>query len=65
MLKETTIFQAHDGHVTQVLFSSDNTALLSAGMDNSVKIWSIVDWELTGVFEGHENSVNAVALNRD
>jgi len=64
-MKEPTTIAAHSSHATSVLFSPDNRALVSAGMDKTVRLWSVPSWQPLGVFQGHENSVNALALSPD
>jgi WD40 repeat protein len=54
---------AHEGHINDVLFTHDSQTLLSAGMDNLVKLWSVPDWELAGQIAGHEKSVNVLSLS--
>ena len=64
-MKEPTIIRAHDSHVSDVLFAPDWRTLVSAGMDNTVKLWAVPSWELTRTFEGHEKSVNTLAFSPD
>ena len=64
-MNEPTVILAHIGHVSRVLFAPDSRSLLSAGMDNLVKAWSVPSWELLRTYAGHERSVNALALSAD
>lgn len=64
-MKEPTIIRAHDSHVSDVLFAPDCRTLVSAGMDNTVKLWTVPSWELTRTFEGHENSADALSFSAD
>lgn len=64
-MKEPTTIAAHSSHATSVLFSSDNRILVSAGMDRTVRLWSVPSWQPLGVFQGHEHSVDALALSPD
>jgi WD40 repeat protein len=59
------IFEAHDNYVFQLHFTRDSQTLISCGMDNLVKLWSVPGWEHIRTFEGHENSVNAFDLSPD
>jgi WD40 repeat protein len=56
---------AHSSYALDLLFTPDSGTLISAGMDNVIKLWSVPDWKLTHVFEGHANSVNSLALSPD
>ncbi|MEA3441380.1 MAG: hypothetical protein U9R58_13975 [Chloroflexota bacterium] len=64
-MKEAVITQAHTSQVSDVLFTQDTKTLLSAGVDNLIKLWSVPDWDEAAVFDGHEKSVNALALSPD
>jgi len=59
------IIKAHDSHINAIKFSPDGRILLSAGMDNLVKLWSVPDWKHTGTLSGHEKSVNVLNLFSD
>lgn len=65
MNEPTTIYRAHDSYVLSVRFAPDGRYLVSTGMDNVAKVWSVPFWELVATLEGHEKSVNAVALSPD
>ena len=54
------ILKAHESHINTIKFSLDGRILLSAGMDNLVKFWSVPDWKHTGTLSGHEKSVNVL-----
>lgn len=62
MTEPVLTFEAHDNYVFQLHFTHDSQTLISCGMDNLVKLWSVPGWEHVGTFEGHENSVNAFDL---
>jgi hypothetical protein len=64
-MQEPTVFEAHSSYVLGLLFTPDSRTLISAGMDNVVKLWSIPDWTLLRTFEEHANSVNSIALSPD
>ena len=40
-MNEPTIFEAHSSYVLELLFTRDSQTLVSAGMDNVVKLWSV------------------------
>ncbi len=65
MDKDPITFEAHENYVLDVLFTSDGETLISSGMDNLIKLWSVPDWQLKGVFEGHAHSANSIALSPD
>jgi WD40 repeat protein len=64
-MKEPIVFEAHASYVLGLGFAPDKQALISAGMDNVVKVWSVPDWELVKTLEGHANSVNSISLSPD
>ena len=55
---------AHDSHINCVRFAPKGS-LVSAGMDNLVKVWSPKDWSLQKTLEGHENSANSLSFSPD
>lgn len=62
-MAEPTVFQAHSGYVIDLLFTPDSRILVSGGMDNLVKLWSVPGWRSVGTWEGHTKSVNSIALS--
>ena len=62
-MERLTTFDAHAGQVLDLTFTPESDVLISAGMDNMVKLWSVDDWELIATLEGHEKSVNSLALS--
>ena len=59
-MKEPTVFEAHASYVLGLLFTRDGQTLISAGMDNVVKLWSVPDWKLIGT-----KSVGGMAFSPD
>ena len=59
------VFEAHTKHVPTLLFTHDSNLLISGGMDNMVKVWSVPSWELFASLEGHTKSVNTLSLSPD
>ncbi len=64
-MKEASVFVAHDSYVLDLVFTPDSQTLVSAGMDNLVKLWSLPDWALAHTLEGHSHSVNSISLASD
>ncbi|MFA9405559.1 MAG: WD40 repeat domain-containing protein [Anaerolineales bacterium] len=54
---------AGTSHMNDVLFTADSSMLISAGMDNLIKLWDVPTWEQVGEIAGHENSVNMLSLS--
>ncbi|RMF01692.1 MAG: WD40 repeat domain-containing protein, partial [Chloroflexi bacterium] len=59
------IFEAHVSYVLDLLFSVDSQTLVSAGMDNFIKFWSVPDGRHRLTLKGHTHSVNSIALSPD
>jgi WD40 repeat protein len=64
-VKEQHVFEAHGSYVVDLCFTQDSQTLLSAGMDNVVRLWLAPEWKLWRTIEGHANSVNSIALSPD
>ncbi|KAA3645526.1 MAG: WD40 repeat domain-containing protein [Chloroflexi bacterium] len=64
-MDEPVVIEAHDSHCNDVEFTEDSKTLVSAGMDNVVKLWSVGDWKHKKTFEGHEKSVNSLSFSPD
>lgn len=60
-----TEFVAHDSYVLDLVFTNDNGRLISAGMDNAIKVWQVPDWKEERSFSQHAKSVNSIALSPD
>jgi WD40 repeat protein len=56
-------FDAHQSYVIDLLFSGDSKNLVTAGMDNVIKVWSTETWKPLKEVEAHQNSVNSIALS--
>ena len=56
--------QGHNQYVSCVSFFPDDKRILTAGLDNTVKIWDL-GGEETHSFEGHVAGVNSVAFTPD
>ncbi|REJ96368.1 MAG: hypothetical protein DWQ34_04175, partial [Planctomycetota bacterium] len=55
----------HEGNVSCVTFSHDETRLASGGLDNTVRVWGIESGEQQLVLRGHESQVFCVAFSDD
>jgi len=64
-MQESTVFHAHNSYIIDLLFTHNSHTLVSCGMDNVVKLWSLPNWEHLGSFEGHTKSVNSLSLSPD
>ena len=61
-LEKPIAFEAHESHINAVTFTPDGGWLLSAGMDNLVRVWSVGDWSPVKTLEGHQKSVNSLSV---
>lgn len=64
-MNEPLVFEAHDSYVLGLKFTANSQTLISCGMDNVVKLWSVGSWEHVRTFEGHAHSVHTMALTPD
>lgn len=58
-------FEGHTDAVRSVSFSSDGKLLLSAGFDNTVRVWDFGANQLLTTIRGHGGRVNAAAFLAD
>src|SRR6185503_11867532 len=58
-------FSGHTDLVSSVAFSADGKHLISASLDNSVRLWDVSAGTLVKTLFGHVNSVLAVAISPD
>ncbi len=54
---------AGTSHMSDVLFTADSSTLISAGMDNLIKLWDVSTWKQVGEISGHEKGVNMLSLS--
>lgn len=64
-MKETAVFNIHDPYGLALLFAPDGEILITAGMDNMIKLWSAGDWSLKATLTGHSKSANTLDLSPD
>ena len=57
-------FHAHQGHAFQALFA-DSETLVTCGEEPTIKIWNWREGLLVGKLEGHTETVQSLALNRE
>ena len=68
-IKNNKLFQiiknAHDGSVNKILFSKDNTCMVSASSDKKIKKWKLINGRFVEIqkFEGHTDPVNSICLD--
>ena len=65
LVRQAAVFQAHEHYVMSVRFMPEKPILVTAGMDNAIKLWGVPNWSLLMVLHGHDNSVNAVDFPAD
>ncbi len=53
----------HSSVVSYVAINQDNTLLVSASYDNTIKLWDINTRQLLHSFTGHEHAIRSVAFN--
>lgn len=64
-MTEPITIEAHESYVLGLKFTADSQTLISCGMDNVVKLWSVGSWEQVLTLEGHAHSVHTMALSPD
>ncbi|MGB4267669.1 MAG: PDZ domain-containing protein, partial [Spirochaetota bacterium] len=55
----------HDDDVLSVAFSPNGELLASGSLDNTVKLWNIIDKTCIATLKGHEKDVKSVAFSPD
>jgi WD40 repeat protein/serine/threonine protein kinase len=60
-----TSFQGHRGRVWDLALSPDGSQLLTAGADNSVRLWDVASGDQIALFDRHAAQVYAVAFSSD
>ncbi|MCC7137281.1 MAG: hypothetical protein IT460_02490 [Planctomycetes bacterium] len=61
----TPVVGAHDGAVTSVLLSRDESRLFTGSADKTVRLWKGDDGSALGKLEGHAGAVGALAVSPD
>ncbi|MCC6623572.1 MAG: WD40 repeat domain-containing protein [Deltaproteobacteria bacterium] len=66
MTEEHLSLQGHQGHVSAIRFTADGKLMLTAGMDNLIKLWSVEDdFAEARSLEAHDKPLNDIALSPD
>ena len=58
-------FAGHSGHVSSVAIAPDGRTAISAGSDNTLKLWDLATGTERRMFTGHSAGVNSVAIAPD
>jgi WD40 repeat protein/serine/threonine protein kinase len=58
-------FTGHEGNVTSIMFSPDQSQLVSASWDNTLILWNVTTGEQIHRFIGHSGAVFDVSFNPD
>ena len=58
-------FEGHSAPVRDVSFSADGQSVLSAGDDNTVRIWDVMTGKVDAVLRGHSRPVQSCAFSPD
>ncbi|MCA9998477.1 MAG: hypothetical protein KDE56_22095, partial [Anaerolineales bacterium] len=58
-------FYGHSSWVNTVIITDDGQHVLSASVDQTVKVWSLTSWNLAYTFSSHEAGVTAIATTKD
>jgi WD40 repeat protein len=61
--ENTRQISAHEGRITQLLFTKDGKTLISSGIDGTIKLWDTANATLMKSFEGHKASVEKMVLD--
>jgi len=66
MTEEHLSLQGHQGHVVAIRFTADGSHMLTAGLDNLLKVWSVEDdFAEVRSIEAHDKPLSDVALSPD
>ncbi|MDQ7026951.1 MAG: protein kinase [Anaerolineae bacterium] len=54
------LYEGHQGGVTQVAYSPDESQVMSVSQDSTMKLWDVATGEVLRTYEGHEQWVRGV-----
>ena len=57
--------QAHEGIITDIVYSPDGSLLATASQDGTIRIWDTGDASLIRILGGHTGGVNSIAFSLD
>lgn len=58
-------FTGHTDRVNSVAFSPDGSQIISAGRDNSIKLWDVATGRGIMTFKGHKGDISSIAFSID
>ncbi|MDZ4762419.1 MAG: chitosanase [Alphaproteobacteria bacterium] len=64
-VREVVVLRGHEGEVTAAVFSPDGQTVLTGGLDDTAKLWSVSGGEALATLAGHANAVSDVAFSPD
>ncbi|CAN5594819.1 hypothetical protein BH10PLA2_BH10PLA2_05600 [soil metagenome] len=56
---------AHGGEITCVRFSPDGRTLATTGIDFTIKLWNVADWNLRDTLLGHQHTAYSLCFSPD
>ncbi|TFG24872.1 MAG: WD40 repeat domain-containing protein, partial [Promethearchaeota archaeon] len=59
------ILEGHKGSVDAIALSPNGKFMISASLDNTIKLWELHSWKLVETLQGHEDAVRSVAFSPD
>ena len=62
-LRETV--RGHTAWITEFAFTQDGSRLMSAGTDQTIRVWGTKDWKELKLLRGHLDEVEAISLARN
>jgi WD40 repeat protein len=61
----TRTFKAHEGRLLDIAVSAEQNRLVTAGHDNTIKVWDVKTMSLVGTVEGTSPELDVVAVAPD